>query len=96
MANWTAWASRIQAKPCPFMAGQVKDGPVYAAYGDAAQSLVDARDITAAAAAVLQNLVVHTGTVYTLTGDKSLTTWQFVHEVSRADCQTWKLSEREF
>ena len=78
------------------MAGQVKDGPVYAAYGDAAQSLVDARDITAAAAAVLQNLVVHTGTVYTLTGDKSLTTWQFVHEVSRADCQTWKLSEREF
>ena len=67
-----------------FMAGQVKAGTVYAAHGDAAQSLVDARDIAAAAATVLHNPAAHAGKAYTITGGESLTTQQFVAEIAQA------------
>ncbi len=71
-------------KYATFMTGQVKQGTVYAAHGDAAQSLVDVRDIAAAAAAVLHNPAAHAGKAYTLTGGESLTTEQFVYEISQA------------
>jgi uncharacterized protein YbjT (DUF2867 family) len=67
-----------------FMAGQVKEGTVYAAHGDAAQSLVDTRDIAAVAAAVLQNPAAHAGKAYTITGGESLTTQQFAQEIGQA------------
>jgi uncharacterized protein YbjT (DUF2867 family) len=65
-----------------FMAGQVKAGTVYAAHADAAQSLVDARDIGAVAATLLQNPAAHAGKAYTITGGQSLTTQQFVNEIA--------------
>ncbi len=65
-----------------FMAGQVKAGTVYAAQADAAQSLIDARDIAAAASVVLQNPALHTGRAYTLTGGESLTTQQFLDHIA--------------
>lgn len=67
-----------------FMAAQVKAGMVYAAHGDAAQSLVDTRDIAAAAAAVLLNPAPHAGKAYTLTGGESLTTQAFLDQVGAA------------
>lgn len=67
-----------------FMAAQVKAGTVYAAHGDAAQSVVDTRDIAAAAAAVLLNPAPHAGKAYTLTGGESLTTQAFLDQVSAA------------
>lgn len=65
-----------------FMAGAVKSGTVYAAQGDAAQSLIDARDIGAAAAAVLRDPAPHAGKAYTLTGGESLTTQQFLDVIA--------------
>jgi uncharacterized protein YbjT (DUF2867 family) len=67
-----------------FMASQVKAGTVYAAHGDGAQSLVDARDIAAVAAAVLQNPVPHAGRTYTITGGESLGTAAFAERVGAA------------
>ncbi len=67
-----------------FMAAQVKAGTVYAAHGDAAQSVVDTRDIAAAAAAVLLNPAPHAGKAYTLTGGESLTTQAFLDQVGAA------------
>jgi uncharacterized protein YbjT (DUF2867 family) len=67
-----------------FMAPQVKAGTVYAAHGDAAQSLVDARDIAAVAAAVLQDPVPHAGRAYTVTGGESLSTAAFAELVGEA------------
>ncbi len=67
-----------------FMAGQVKAGTVYAAHGDAAQSLVDARDIAAVAAKLLQDPTAHAGKAYTITGGESLTTQQFLNAISQA------------
>jgi uncharacterized protein YbjT (DUF2867 family) len=59
-----------------FQAQMVKDGMVYAATNDAAQSLIDVRDIAAVAALVVQNPVPHVGQAYTLTGAESLTDTQ--------------------
>lgn len=56
-----------------FQAGMVRGGQVYAASADARQSLIDARDIAAAAVVVLQNPAPHAGQAYTLTGSESLT-----------------------
>jgi uncharacterized protein YbjT (DUF2867 family) len=67
-----------------FMAPQVKTGTVYAAHGEAAQSLVDARDIAAVAAAVLQDPAPHAGRAYTVTGGESLTTAAFADVVGEA------------
>jgi uncharacterized protein YbjT (DUF2867 family) len=67
-----------------FMAQQVQAGTVYAAQGDAAQSLIDVRDIAAVAAVVLQNPAAHAGKAYTLTGGESLTTQAFLDEIGRA------------
>lgn len=67
-----------------FTAGQVKAGTVYAAHADAAQSLVDTRDIAAVAATILRNPTPHAGKAYTLTGGEALTTQQFVAEISSA------------
>lgn len=76
MQNFSSW-----------MAGQVKAGTVYAAHGDAAQSLVDTRDIAAVAATVLGNPALHAGRAYTITGGESLTTHQFVAEIAKATDQ---------
>jgi uncharacterized protein YbjT (DUF2867 family) len=73
MQNFSTW-----------MAGQVKAGTVYAAHGNAVQSLVDTRDIAAVAAQVLQNPALHAGKAYTLTGGQALTTGQFVAEIAQA------------
>ncbi|KPF69864.1 nucleoside-diphosphate sugar epimerase [beta proteobacterium AAP99] len=67
-----------------FMAGQVQSGTVYAAQGDAAQSLIDARDIAAVAAKILLNPAPHAGKAYTLTGGESLTTQQVLDLIGAA------------
>ena len=56
-----------------FMAGMVKSGTIYGATADAAQSLVDVRDIAAVAAKVLAQPAAHAGKAYTLTGGEALT-----------------------
>jgi NAD(P)H dehydrogenase (quinone) len=61
-----------------FGAQMVKDGMWYAASADAAQSLVDVRDIAAVAAQILLNPAAHAGKAYTLTGGESLTDTQRV------------------
>ncbi len=61
MQNWVTFA-----------AGQVKAGTYHAPHGQGAQSLVDARDIADAAAAVLMNPAPHAGHAYTLTGGEAL------------------------
>ena len=73
MQNFSTW-----------MAGQVQAGTVYAAHGDAAQSLVDTRDIAAVAAKLLQNPAAHAGKAYTLTGGAALTTGQVTAHISQA------------
>lgn len=67
-----------------FMAGQVKSGTVYAAQADAAQSLIDVRDIAAVAAKVLLAPEKHAGQAYTLTGGESLTTQQQLDAIGQA------------
>lgn len=56
-----------------YQAGMVRAGTVYAATGDAPQSLVDSRDIAAVAARILADPAPHAGKAYTLTGGESLT-----------------------
>jgi uncharacterized protein YbjT (DUF2867 family) len=67
-----------------FQAQMVKDGMIYAATHDAAQSLIDVRDIAAVAAKILQNPVPHAGKAYTLTGGESLTDTQRAMQLSQA------------
>ena len=71
MQNFSTW-----------MAGQVRAGTEYAAHGDAAQSLVDTRDIAAVVAHVLQKPELHAGKIYTVTGGQALTTQQFASEMA--------------
>jgi uncharacterized protein YbjT (DUF2867 family) len=56
-----------------FMAQMVKDGTLYLATNNAAQSLIDVRDIAAVAATVLRAPEKHVGRAYTLTGGEALT-----------------------
>jgi uncharacterized protein YbjT (DUF2867 family) len=56
-----------------FQAAQVKAGLISAAHGDAHKSMVDARDIAAVAATILQSPAAHAGNAYTLTSNDSLT-----------------------
>lgn len=59
-----------------FQQQMVKNGMVYAATHDAAQSLIDVRDIAAVAASILMNPQPHAGKAYTLTGSEALTDTQ--------------------
>jgi uncharacterized protein YbjT (DUF2867 family) len=67
-----------------FTAAQVKAGTVYAPHGNGAQSVVDARDIADAAAAVLTDPAAHAGKVYNLTGAEALTDAQMLASISAA------------
>lgn len=67
-----------------FSAGQIKGGTVYAPHGQGAQSVVDARDIADAAAAVLLNPAAHAGRAYTLTGAEALTDAQMLATIAGA------------
>jgi uncharacterized protein YbjT (DUF2867 family) len=67
-----------------FGAQMVKDGMWYAASSDAAQSLIDVRDIAAVAAQILLHPAAHAGKAYTLTGGESLTDTQRVAILSSA------------
>jgi uncharacterized protein YbjT (DUF2867 family) len=67
-----------------FGAQMVKDGMWYAASSDAAQSLIDVRDIAAVAAQILLNPAAHAGKAYTLTGGESLTDTERVAILSKA------------
>jgi uncharacterized protein YbjT (DUF2867 family) len=67
-----------------FQKQMVKDGMLYAATADAAQSLIDVRDIAAVAAHILQNPAPHAGKAYTLTGGESLTDTQRAVQLSQA------------
>jgi uncharacterized protein YbjT (DUF2867 family) len=67
-----------------FYPGLVKSGMVYAASADAAQSLVDVRDIAAVAALILLAPADHAGKAYTLTGGEALTDTQRVTILSQA------------
>jgi uncharacterized protein YbjT (DUF2867 family) len=62
MQNYASW-----------LAGMVRQGVLHGATADAPQSLVDARDIAAVAARVLQAPAPHAGQAYTLTGPQALT-----------------------
>jgi len=73
MQNWVKYS-----------AAQVKSGVVHAPHGDGAQSLVDARDIADAAAAVLVEPGAHAGKAYVLTGPEALTDAQMVAMISAA------------
>jgi NAD(P)H dehydrogenase (quinone) len=73
MQNWASFA-----------AGQVKAGAYYAPHGQGAQSLVDARDIADAAAAVLVDPTPHAGRAYTLTGAQALTNDQQLALIGQA------------
>jgi len=65
-----------------YMAGMVKAGTVYGATADAAQSLIDVRDIAAVAASILTHPQNHVGKAYTLTGGEALTDSQRVQILS--------------
>lgn len=67
-----------------FSAAQVKSGTVHAPHGEGAQSVVDARDIADAAAAVLLNPAAHAGQAYTLTGSQAYTDAQMLALISQA------------
>ncbi len=67
-----------------FQKQMVKDGMLYAATNDAAQSLIDVRDIAAVAALILRNPQSHAGKAYTLTGGESLTDTQRAKLLSNA------------
>jgi uncharacterized protein YbjT (DUF2867 family) len=67
-----------------FMADQIKSGTFYAANGDAAQSLIDIRDIVAVAAKILQSPAPHAGKAYTLTGGEAFTSAQAAQQLSAA------------
>lgn len=56
-----------------FQTDAVKSGTFYGAYADAAQSMIDVRDIAAVAAKILQNPAPHAGKAYTLTGAEAIT-----------------------
>ncbi len=71
-----------------FTAAQVKGGTVYAPHGNGAQSVIDARDIADAAAAVLTNPAAHAGKVYNLTGAEALTDAQMLASISAATSRT--------
>ncbi len=62
----------------------IKDGSIYMADNGQAQSLIDARDIAAVAALVLQAPASHAGKAYTLTGGESLTGTQAAAAISTA------------
>lgn len=62
----------------------IKDGTIYVADAGQAQSLIDTRDIAAAAAKVLVNPGVHAGKAYTLTGVEALTGAQAAAMISAA------------
>jgi uncharacterized protein YbjT (DUF2867 family) len=67
-----------------YSAAALKAGTFYAPHGDGAQSLVDARDIAAVAAAVLTDPASHAGRAYTLTGPEALTDAQMVAQIAKA------------
>ena len=71
-----------------FTAAQVKAGTVHAPHGNGAQSVIDARDIADAAAAVLTNPAAHAGKVYKLTGAEALTEAQMPAAISAATGRT--------
>jgi uncharacterized protein YbjT (DUF2867 family) len=67
-----------------FAAAQLKSGTFYAPDGDGAQSVVDARDIAASAAAILLDPAAHAGRACTLTGGEALTNAQMIEMIGRA------------
>ena len=67
-----------------FYAGQLKAGSYAAPHGEAGISVVDVRDIAAAAAAVLLNPAAHAGKAYALTGGEALSTRQQVAALAAA------------
>jgi uncharacterized protein YbjT (DUF2867 family) len=73
MQNWINYA-----------AAALKAGTFHAPHGDGAQSLIDARDIAAVAAAVLADPASHAGQAYTLTGPEALTDAQMVEQIGAA------------
>jgi uncharacterized protein YbjT (DUF2867 family) len=67
-----------------YQAQAIAAGHIYMADGGQAQSLIDARDIGAAAAQVLLNPAAHAGKAYTLTGSQSITGAQAAQVLSAA------------
>jgi uncharacterized protein YbjT (DUF2867 family) len=65
-------------------AAALKAGTFYAPHGNGAQSLIDARDIAAVAAAVLTDPAPHAGRAYSLTGPEALTDAQMVAQIAKA------------
>jgi uncharacterized protein YbjT (DUF2867 family) len=73
MQNWVTYS-----------AAALKAGSFYAPHGDGAQSVIDARDIAAVAAAVLLSPAPHAGQAHTLTGPEALTDAQMVAQIAAA------------
>ncbi|WP_018153135.1 NmrA family NAD(P)-binding protein [Leeia oryzae] len=67
-----------------FYGGMLRSGALYLAQGDGAISLIDARDIAAANAAILLDPASHAGKHYTLTGAQALTNTEVAAQVGAA------------
>lgn len=67
-----------------FSAAALKAGVYCAPHGDGAQSVIDTRDIAAAAATVLMNPAAHAGQAYTLTGPEAMTDTQMLAQIAAA------------
>ena len=67
-----------------YTVGQIRSGALYAPHGDAATTLIDARDIADFAARVLGDPAAHREMTYVLTGGESLTDAEQMAAISRA------------
>lgn len=67
-----------------FQAADIKAGVHYAPRGEGRMSIIDVRDIAAAAGSVLSRPSAHAGRSYTLTGPEALSSAQQVEAISQA------------
>ena len=67
-----------------FYAGMITAGTLYLPQGDGKVSFIDARDIAAANAVILQNPARHAGKTYTLTGGAALSNAEAVAAIGAA------------
>lgn len=66
-----------------FLRDMIRAGTVYSSQGDGRVPFIDARDIAAVAAAVLQAPPAHAGQAYTLTGPEALTNAEALAVIAR-------------
>lgn len=67
-----------------FLRDMIRSGTMYSSQGEGRVPFIDARDIAAVAAKVLNEPSAHAGRAYTLTGPEALTNAQALAEIERA------------